>query len=104
MRRSPSGSISAVVVGTDRHGAERPRVSVGHALVIHRHVEEPAVLNVSQAGSTSSRWRRNDSSRSSMQKTAGTPAARNLLRRVTDQRVIQAMTNRPLERLVRIRR
>ena len=29
-----------VVVGTDRHRAERPRVSVGHALVIHRHVEE----------------------------------------------------------------
>ena len=29
-----------VVVGTDRHGTERPRVSVGRALVIHRHVEE----------------------------------------------------------------
>ena len=29
-----------VVVGTDRDRAERPRVSVGHALVIHRHVEE----------------------------------------------------------------
>ena len=29
-----------------------------------------AVLNVSQAGSTSSRWRRNDSSRSSRQNTA----------------------------------
>ena len=30
-----------VVVGTNHHGAERPRVRVGHALVIHRHVEEP---------------------------------------------------------------
>ena len=29
-----------VVVGTNRHRAERPRVSVRHALVIHRHVEE----------------------------------------------------------------
>ena len=29
-----------IVVGTDRDRAERPRVSVGHALVIHRHIEE----------------------------------------------------------------
>ena len=29
-----------VVVGTDRDRAERPRVRVGHALVIHRDVEE----------------------------------------------------------------
>ena len=46
-RERPVGAIAVrfdfghVVVGTDRHRAERPRVSVGHALVIHRHVEEP---------------------------------------------------------------
>ena len=29
-----------VVLGTDGHGTERPRMSVRHPLVIHRHVEE----------------------------------------------------------------
>ena len=32
--------FSDVVIGTDGHRTERPRMSVGRALVIHGHVEE----------------------------------------------------------------
>src|SRR5262245_8477633 len=32
--------LGDVMVGSDRYGAERPRVGVGDRFVIHRHVEE----------------------------------------------------------------
>ena len=90
-----------VVIGTDRHGTERPRMRVGHALVVHRDVEEarraerlagrldffqmPAERFLPLVDAEDRLKRRRSGERS---------------RRVAHQRVVQAMANRSLERLM----
>ena len=83
-RRSASAwpsSTSSVdpVLRPDHDRAERHEVGVGRPAVVHRHAEEARPRRTSRtSGATSSRWRRNDSSRSSRQVTTwnrGRPAA-----------------------------
>ena len=68
---SASSATSSVdpVLGPDDDRAERDEVGVGRSAVVHGHAEEPGDAEGLDVGRDSSRWRRNDSSRSSRQQT-----------------------------------
>ncbi len=90
-----------IVIGPDGHGTERPRVRVGCALVIHRHVEE-------SRGATGLAGRLDFLQMAAERLLALVEAEDRLkcrrpggrLRRMMRQRPVQAMANRSLECLV----
>ena len=94
-------NLGDVVVGTDRHRAQWPRVCVGGSLVIHRDVEE--------SGGAERLARRFDLFQMAAKRFLPLVDAEDRLecrrcgkvpRRVASQRVVEAISNRPLEGLM----
>ena len=86
---------------TNRDGTQRPRMRIGGALVIHRHVEEARgaegfARRLDFLEMTPERFLALVETEDGLERRR--PGAR--LRRVADERIIQTMTNRALECLM----
>src|SRR5262245_13398608 len=93
--------LGDVVIGTNRDRAERPRVSVRHALVVHRDVEEAgggerlaAGLDFFQVPSERLFTLVETEDRLEGRRPGWS------VRGVMDERIVEAVTDRPLERLM----
>src|SRR5678816_621252 len=99
---SVGSNFGDVVVGTNRHRAERPRMRISNALVIHRHVKETCGAERLACGidlfqMPTKRFFALVEAEDGLE----CGCLGRCMRCVLCQRVIQSVSNRPLERLVK---